>query len=409
MTGPTRRAFLAACATGSLGLAGCASAPSDRTDTPGGQPTDTWTVPPATASPGRASPSTGTQTGFEFPSDPSAPVDVRGAIYLPARAFNVYQQWRYYDEAVTERDLGYAASVDLNALRTWVSYEFWKEDRRALRRAIDHFLDAAEREGVRVLLGLFEAAGSEPTRRNLTNTDPLTATGVYEPSMQVVGDARQWDQPRAYVRWFMDRYRDDDRLLGIEIMNEPGWSIQKQFAGGMFETLASERGRVPLTVGSTSLANNAYYAGWGLDLLQFHYNFANDRGVYRDLLQQALELQAVAGVPVWLTEWQRIRSGSAFASPVTGDEWQPDYASLAPVIQDAGVGSFFWTLMVQPAYTMIQRKQGVITGLFHEDGAVWSLDDARAIKAMAGDPSFDAEERREWPEWAAEVKEEYRD
>lgn len=330
------------------------------------------------------------------------PVDVRGALYLPTRAFNTYQFWGTYDRSVIERDLGYAAQLNLNAIRTWLSYEFWAEAPDAHGEAIDHFLSAAADRGIDVLFGLFEGVGVDPTPERLHDTDPVTATAVRSPSLAVAGDPSRWAEPRTFVRWFMDRYRDDDRLLAIEVMNEPGWiPAQKAFAGGMFETLVEERGSVPLTVGSTSLANNTEYVEWGSDLLQFHYNFPNNREIYRRLLAEANDLSAASGRSVWLTEWQRTRSGSGFADPIAGGEWQPDYSTLAPTIADAGTGNFFWSLMVKPAYVIVQRQKGVLSGVFHEDGAVWDLDDARALTAMSGDPSFDAEERKEWPEWAA--------
>ncbi|QLG63963.1 glycoside hydrolase [Halorarum salinum] len=323
-------------------------------------------------------------------------------MYLPARAFNSYQMWSDYDREVIERDLGYAASVNLNAVRTWLCYEHWLEDPEAHGRALEHFLRAADERDIRVLLGVFEGVGEPPTEENLENTNPVDAVGVFSPSGDVVRNPDLWDRPREFVRWVMDRHRDDDRLLAIEIMNEPGWTIQKSFARGMHETLREERGDVPLTVGSTSLANNTDYAEWGVDALQFHYNFPSNAAILNDVLDQATSMQEATSKPVWFAEWQRIRTGRGFHSKVEGDEWQPDYSSMAPHIHRAGVGNFFWTLMVQPAYTVAQRKQGVLVGLFHEDGAVWDLEDARSIKAMSGDPSVDhLEERKEWPEWAA--------
>lgn len=32
------------------------------------------------------------------------PVDIRGAIYIPTRAYNIYQMWHFYDPEVVERD-----------------------------------------------------------------------------------------------------------------------------------------------------------------------------------------------------------------------------------------------------------------------------------------------------------------
>jgi len=331
-------------------------------------------------------------------------VDVRGALYVPARAWNTFQMWHDYDEAVIERDLGYADAVNLNAIRTWVSYEQFRRDPAALEQAVDHFLATADERGIAVLFGLFESVGKEPTERHLYDTDPVTAPPVQSPSSAVLLDRSRWDGPREYVRWFMERYGDDDRLLAIEVMNEPGWlDSMKRFAAGMFETMVDERGSVPLTVGSTSMANNADYLDWGAEVLQLHYNFPDSEAQFHDLLPQALELGRDLDVPVYLSEWQRVADFGWNESAVV-DEPGPDYASLAPAVHEYGVGNFFWSLMVKPAYVRYMRERGIINGLFHEDGSVWSREDARAIKAMSGDPEVDFEQRQEWPDWASAVK-----
>jgi hypothetical protein len=393
----TRRKFLGVTtSTALVGIGGCTA------------PTGTRRDSGATDSNGTAEsiPDTTTETTPEEMAQSKAdPVDVRGALYVPSRAWNTFQMWHDYDEQVIERDLGYAEQVNINAIRTWVSYEQWKENAERLEQAIDHFLTAAEDRGMQVLFGLFESVGKEPTEENLYATDPLTAPPVQSPSSEVVVNEGRWDEPREYVEWFMERWKDDDRLMGIEVMNEPGWlPNMKSFAGGMFETMGKNRGSVPLTVGSTSLANNADYVDWGSDILQFHYNFPSDPNIYHDLLPQATQLGADLDMPVYLTEWQRI-ANYGWGSSETVEEWQPDYASIAPVIHEHGVGNFFWSLMVKPAYVRYMRKRGIINGLFHEDGAVWNEADAKAIKAMSGEADVsNLEQRREWPEWAMKVK-----
>jgi len=330
------------------------------------------------------------------------PVGIRGALYLPSRAYNTYQMWHGYDRSVIERDLEYATRLDLNAIRTWLSYEHWQKAPEEHAAAITHFLAAAEERGIEVLFGLFEGVGVDATPDRLTDRNPRSARAIRSPSLSIARNPEQWNEPKEFVHWFMDRHRSDDRLLGIEVMNEPGWlGAQKAFAHGMFEVMNGEAGSVPLTVGSTSLANDADYADWGSEIHQLHYNFPNNAGIYRRLLAEAEDVSRTTGKPTWLTEWQRTRSGSGFAAPIAGEEWQPNYETLAPTIRKAGTGNFFWSLMVKPAYVLVQRRKGVLSGVFHEDGAVWDLGDARALKAMSGDRTFEARERKEWPEWAA--------
>ncbi|WP_327052833.1 cellulase family glycosylhydrolase [Halomicrococcus gelatinilyticus] len=337
--------------------------------------------------------------------DTNAPVDVRGAIYVPTRAFNRYQMWHDYDPDVTERDLGYAERLNLNAIRTWMSYQYWLQDPEGHEQALEHFLDTADDYGLRVVLGLHDSIGLEPTYENLVQDDLLKGVHTFSPATRTMLNENLWEKPREYVRWFMRRYSDDDRLLAIELTNEPGWNRKDmRFMEEMAKTLTVYRGDVPLTVGSTSLANNTHFLEWGMDILQFHYNFANTPAQYRRMLRQANHVITKMDKPVWLSEWQRIRPGDGFFANLDDGSAVPDYSSLAPLIQKAGIGNFFWSLMLKPAYSAKLRRQGVINGIFHEDGSVWSRDDAKAIKAMSGDASFDGPERQEYPEWAAEVK-----
>jgi len=50
--------------------------------------------------------------------------------------------------------------------------------------------------------------------------------------------------------------------------------------------------------------------------------------------------------------------------------------------------------MLKPAYLVPQRNIGTINGLFHEDGAVYSLEDARAVSQ---NPALKIEEKKELP------------
>lgn len=338
-------------------------------------------------------------------TEDEATVDIRGTLYLPSRDFNFYQMWEDYSPEIIERDLTYAARLNLNAIRTWVSYEFWLENQVAHRKAIDHFLTAASKRNIRVLFSLFENVGSNPSHENLTNTDPKTATAVRSPSLKVVQNQNRWAKPREFVNWFMDLYRDDERLLAIEAMNEPGWRNDvKRFAKNMFQILLQNRGTIPLTVGATSLINSIDYLDWGSDILQFHYNYPSSKKIFEDLLQDYREISSKIDEPVWLTEWQKVASFGWSNSTQVIKDWYPNYSSLAPLMREYNVDNFFWSLMLQPAYTVPMRQKGVLNGIFHEDGSVWSQKDAREIKAMSGDRTFVGEERKTWPSWASSAQ-----
>ena len=84
---------------------------------------------------------------------------------------------------------------------------------------------------------------------------------------------------------------------------------------------------------------------------------------------------------MWITEWQRIREkGPGWDVATIDPEYTlPKLASLADAVYESGLGNFFWSLMVKPAYLTAQRPNGTYNGLFHEDGSVYSLADYQKI------------------------------
>lgn len=344
--------------------------------------------------------------------------DVRGAVYIPARAFNAYQAWREYDPEEVERDVGYAAELNLNALRVFCSYEYWCEAPDGHERAVDHLLDAAAERGVRIVPILFESAGREPTPGNLTDDDPTTACAVRSPSGVVIREewrprglrgpygvsrtlrgvlrgGHRWERPAAFVEAFAERYGDDDRLLALEIVNEPGgWAPREEFAEAMLRTAADHGGDVPLTMGCKSLSNNRRYDDPSLDVFQFHCNLPPTEEDMAEKLSGVSEFAESADREVWLSEWQRTREEPP-------DVLLPNYSSLAETIRNGPVdGSFFWSLLLKPAYLPKPRQRGRVNGVFHEDGSVWNAADARAI---AGDETAAFEERGTLPPWVSEA------
>ncbi|MCX7011291.1 MAG: glycoside hydrolase [Candidatus Sumerlaeota bacterium] len=326
--------------------------------------------------------------------------EVWGAIYIPARAFNAPQFWRNYDPDEAKRDMGYAASVNLNALRVWVSYEFWKMAPNDFAGVFDDFLKKAAAKRIRLMPSLFENCGVDPTKENMWTTGPTKAFAIRSPhKADIVDNPKRWGGPARFVEWFLDRYGSDRRLLAIELMNEPFPEESKRFARAMIARANELRGSVPLTLGAASADMNLYFLDCGIDVFQVHENFPKDEEAMRQKVGDALRAGRVCGKRVWLTEWQRLRpttGGWKRGDRLPEKELGPDLASVAGIVRSFGMDAFFWSLMVKPAYLPGQRHNGTINGLFWEDGAVWSQADARAV---AGDKKLKFEERRGWPEW----------
>lgn len=310
------------------------------------------------------------------------PETIRGAIYVPSSAYNAPQMWKNFNVEETRRDFGYAREIHLNALRVWASYEYWEMEPGKFKTAFDQMLSVADKDGIRILISLFEHNGVPPTPQNMWTEDPALAFCIKSPGLEITSPDHQdrWSQPRDFVKWFMENYGDDKRLLGIEVMNEPGGK-EMPFTKSMLETAKSMQGTVPLTVGTANAQQAEEFIPLGLNIIQFHNNFPRSCEEMEQSIREALALGAKYDLPVWLTEWQWVRpDGSGFGKqkvPLT--ETTPDYASLAATVQKYPVGNFFWSLMVKRAYLPSQRKNGTVNGLFWPDGSVWSLTDARSI------------------------------
>lgn len=326
------------------------------------------------------------------------PASISGAIYIPYGAYNAPQMWKNFDPAETERDLGYARRIHLNGLRVWASYEYWQMEPAKFKANFDRFLAIARKHDIRILISLFEQDGEAPTPENMWATDPVHGLDVQSPGNAITRGAEAgWEAPRGFIRWFMQHYASDDRLLAIEVMNEPAVGGNKggssvPFAKSMLQTAKSMQGSVPLTIGCAGLDECRQYLPLGIDLMEYHNNFPRSADGMKRSLDNAVATSKETGKPVWLTEWQWVRpTASGFGrQPIPEAERGPNYASLAPTVNAYPVATFFWSLMVKRAYLKPQRNKGTVNGLFWPDGSVVSLADARAI---AQDSSLQLKEK----------------
>ena len=309
--------------------------------------------------------------------------EIKGAVYIPTQAYNAYQMWRDYTSEVTERDLGYAKSININSLRIWMSYEYWLSNKEDFESKLEDFLSIADSKGIRVMPSMFECCGREPNEENILDRDQFTGTAVRSPGTVITEDPSRWNEPFAFIDWFLGKYRNDRRVLATEVTNEPKSDADQIFAIALLKRCKEIGGTVPVTLGGQELADNILYRDY-IDVYQTHENIVLSEFALRSHLERMQMLEHIDKKPVWITEWQRMRkSGVGFNSEyVAKEELRPAHVTMAGLYREYGIGNFVWSLMLKPAYLTGQRKVGTFSGIFHEDGSVYSLEDARAV---AGD------------------------
>lgn len=331
-----------------------------------------------------------------------SPGFVWGANYVPARRMTSYQVWWRFDPEQIDREIGYAEKIHLNSLRMWLSYEYWKEDPKGIEANFDKLLEIANRHKIKILISLFDCDGVAPTQENMKNESPVTGVATASPSWAVINKPERWHETYAYVDWFMERYKDDSRVLAIELTNEPAGGRSKDFAADLLVRAASMRGTIPLTMGCMVFAHNDSYVDKGLDVLQSHPNFELSEAGVAGTCATVLKYTEKYQKPVWLTEWQRIRqSGLGWNRKLPArEERLPNYAPFCEILKKKNTQGFFWSLMVRPSYLKVHSHLRWFNGVFHEDGSVYSLEDARSI---ANNPNLQLTEKHELPEWAKDV------
>ena len=309
---------------------------------------------------------------------------IHGAIYVPANAYNAWQMYRDYDESEIDRDFSYAESTGLNAIRVFTSYEYWLDDPDSFFDKFEHLVICGESHGIRLLPILFEDCGVDNTPENREADTDETGFCVCSPERSVQKNKNRFSEVDGFIDAFMLRYGNDERLLAIEVMNEPHiLSGNLGFANYALKKVRSYEGTVPITMGQLTIFHNILFAG-KLDIYQYHDNYPSSQGRLVFEMKLANFFQKITGRPHWLTEWQRVRlSGGGWGSAdIPEEDKTPDLASLAGVVKENNVSNFFWSLMVKKAYLPTQRLNGTFNGLFYEDGSVYSETDLEAIKSL---------------------------
>lgn len=301
--------------------------------------------------------------------------NLRGAVYYPSYSYNGPQFFKFYDSAIVERDMKYAQSLGINAFRIWVSYEYWLENGEHFKKAYDDFLSLADKYGIKILVSLFEGC-SETNDYNIRAYNK--SYSVTSPAPEIYDNPARWGEPKKFIDWFMENYKDDKRHLAIEVYNEP-WGSRENLAAELLKYTVARQGSVALSLGTSpsgaGLHSIAYSVEEGADIIQYHDNFPATPSNFETNAQNKLNDAARYNLPLYCTEVQWVGGPS--------NPYDSHYENLAPtcekLMKTGKWAPFYWTLMVHPAYLPGNRGVKLTNGIFQEDGSVWSAKSAQAI------------------------------
>lgn len=258
--------------------------------------------------------------------------DTRGFNYMAAEADNHRDHFVNYDPAVTERDLDFAARLDLNQIRIFFNMGAWEADRDRFRENLLHFMDAAHERGMGVM--------------------PVMQYG-----WGITRERERWDEALPFIEAMVDMIGDHPALHIWDVSNEPDCCslppsetnlLRMEHAVYVSEIFRELDRDTPVTIGAT-FAPNMIEMGEAIDVLSFH-NYGSTRAAIREEIELAETYAARVGKPLINTEIGA--PGRANPYDIALEEYM-----------EAGVGWYIWELMVTGHW-------GEVQGVFYPDGTV---------------------------------------
>lgn len=307
---------------------------------------------------------------------------ITGCNFIPSTAINQLEMWQAssFDPATLERELGWAAGIGMNSVRTYLHDLAYEADPAGFKDRLEVFIRLADRFGIRPLLVFFDDCWNTHPQ---IGPQPAPKLGVHNsgwvrsPGM----DQRNWPQDlrrlKRYVQDIMATYAEDERIYGWDLFNEPGNNeLADQsitLLEAVYEWAWEIRPHQPLTVGywhePLTEINEMIIAQ--SDIMSFHH--------YSPLntLEERLAPLRETGRPMICTEWLARTRGSLVQTHL-------------PMFRELGIGCYNWGLVAGKTNTIYpwgspeggDAPDPWFHDLFHPDGKPYQEEEAETFRQM---------------------------
>jgi len=257
------------------------------------------------------------------------------------------------EQAVLERDLGYAKRLNLNSTRIWLSYQVYERDPQGYISRLRKYLRTSQSLGFSTM----------PILWNGNNLNPDTLKAAFRP------------RGEAYVKAIVEATKDEPGLLMWDIMNEPFTNSYYERASGdekkQREAEITEFVRYNLSYVKRLDPVNGVTVGYTfsreleptadlVDVLSFH-DYTALRSTIEQAYRTAEDVSKKFGKPMLNSETGCIARGNP-------------YDVVLEIAQKHKTGWYLFNLIIQGYW-------GEIHGLFYPDG---TIRDPAIIAAVMG-------------------------
>jgi len=149
-----------------------------------------------------------------------------GANFNPSTAINQLEMWQEesFDAETIDKELGWAADIGMNTMRVYLHDLLHKNDPKGLYKRMNEYLEIADSHGISTLFVLFDSCW-DPFPKAGEQRDPEphvhNSGWVQSPGQEALKDSTQYPRLERYVKETIAEFKDDDRILGWDIWNEP--------------------------------------------------------------------------------------------------------------------------------------------------------------------------------------------
>jgi hypothetical protein len=151
-----------------------------------------------------------------------------GCNFIPSNAINQLEMWQAetFDPVTIDCELGWAAGLGFNTVRTFLHDLAWEADPGGFKYRVDCFLEIASQHGIRPMLVIFDDCWNPDPR---IGSQPAPKPGVHNsgwvqsPGLETVNRGiAAWGRLERYVKDMIGSFAGDERILLWDLYNEPG-------------------------------------------------------------------------------------------------------------------------------------------------------------------------------------------
>lgn len=317
---------------------------------------------------------------------------LRGANFIPSTAINQLEMWQAetFDPATIDRELGWAANIDMNCMRVYLHHAAWEIDKDGFKKRINNYLDIADKYHISTIFVFFDDCWN-PTFQ--VGKQPAPKPGVHNSGwlrdpgdLYYKGDSAKLEPVlEMYVKDILTTFKDDKRIVLWDLYNEPGGSNPYGMNGEKSLPLL----RKVFTWGRTVNPSQPLSAGvWtqqfpNLNKFQLENSDVITYHTYEPLeehLKLISELKSY-GRPMICTEYMARTRNSTFES-------------IMPMLKAENIGAINWGLVAGKTNTIFawDTPLGDVTeppvwfhDIFRANGTPYKQEEVDLIKRLTSD------------------------